>query len=622
MHRRSRTGCFTCRLRRKKCDEGKPGCKACRHLGLKCEYKRPMWWSNNEQRRQQKEMIKNIIKRTKLTEKASHPALLNPNSPPSLCHSAMGADQFSDSMGRREGSIDSQFSVDFGFNPCMPQDMMFVPGMPIDASFPQYPHFPPYEVDIKTETQLFINDMPTRKDSTISTFSAFQTPPTGPFGADAFLQHESSIEHRQEFYTEEPIDFQYFDFNHYPVSPKHQSIIQVDECDQHLLDNFIQNVVRLLFPVMEVNQHGSPTEAILLALESNKAYLHSCLSISALHFKSTQGVRGEQIDHDIQRHRGLALMELCEQMKMGSNNSQNLEATLSMIFLQCSVARPEDCLPDIPWHKHLDCAIQFVHSLNMPEQLVNNSQPHPPFNMTVTAWIDILGASMLGRKPLLADTYREKHVANSTAGLAELMGCEDRIMFIISEIACLEAFKLEGSCMDDIQLCGFIQVLGDKITMYESEADPIANAYNTHGALSAKQLSTNTTAAFRIAARLYLCSLVPNYDRQAPNITNLVNNFADAMEYIPMGEHGFDRSLVWPLLIAGSACLPTSTLRQTYANRIAAMGDAAECGSIANVRELLKETWRVNDDALARGDAQNVHWRDVMRTQGWDFLLL
>ena len=62
-------GCFTCRLRRKKCDEGKPACKACKHLGLDCEYKRPMWWGNNEHRKNQKENIKTIIKRTKLSEK-------------------------------------------------------------------------------------------------------------------------------------------------------------------------------------------------------------------------------------------------------------------------------------------------------------------------------------------------------------------------------------------------------------------------------------------------------------------------------------------------------------------------------------------------------------------------
>jgi hypothetical protein len=89
MHRRSRSGmiccnryffvrtstdilgCFTCRLRRKKCDEGKSKCKACRNLGLDCEYKRPIWWSNNETRRKQKDHIKTIIKKTKTNEKNS-----------------------------------------------------------------------------------------------------------------------------------------------------------------------------------------------------------------------------------------------------------------------------------------------------------------------------------------------------------------------------------------------------------------------------------------------------------------------------------------------------------------------------------------------------------------------
>ena len=64
-------GCYTCRLRRKKCDEGSPCCTACKNLGLRCDYKRPMWWSNNDQRRHQKDNIKMIIKRKKLTEKTT-----------------------------------------------------------------------------------------------------------------------------------------------------------------------------------------------------------------------------------------------------------------------------------------------------------------------------------------------------------------------------------------------------------------------------------------------------------------------------------------------------------------------------------------------------------------------
>lgn len=63
-------GCFTCRLRRKKCDEGHPACKACTNLNVKCEYKRPVWWGTPEQRRQQKERIKTKIKQTKSLERS------------------------------------------------------------------------------------------------------------------------------------------------------------------------------------------------------------------------------------------------------------------------------------------------------------------------------------------------------------------------------------------------------------------------------------------------------------------------------------------------------------------------------------------------------------------------
>lgn len=64
-----RLGCFTCRLRRKKCDEKHPSCSACNNLCVTCEYKRPIWWGNPEQRRIQKEHIKNKIKQTKMNER-------------------------------------------------------------------------------------------------------------------------------------------------------------------------------------------------------------------------------------------------------------------------------------------------------------------------------------------------------------------------------------------------------------------------------------------------------------------------------------------------------------------------------------------------------------------------
>ncbi|KAF1998091.1 hypothetical protein P154DRAFT_439891 [Amniculicola lignicola CBS 123094] len=629
MHRRSRTGCFTCRLRRKKCDEGKPSCRACKHLGLKCEYKRPMWWSNTDQRRNQKELIKNIIKRTKLNEKTAQGVSMSANTPPSLCHSMPTSDTFSDGIAcTRAPSVDSQLSLDYSFNQVGTPDLYNTVSMPPPMFAPSFPHpgqFTPYEVDIKTESQMFINDIPTRRDSTISTFSTYQAPPVvgHPFPTENWIQQDY-YESRRESFAEEPIDFQVFDFPHGSFSPSHQSMIQVDECDQHLLNHFIDNVLRLIFPILEVNQHGSArSDVILPALESNKTYLHCCLSISALHLKATKGIQGEQIDNDIMRHRYATISELCEALNLDTDHAQILEATLGMIFFQCSVGRPDDCLPDIPWHQHFQAATSLVHKLELPSHLVAmNGQPHaqPPFNMTLASWIDILGATMLGRTPAFADTYREKLIADAPSGLAELMGCEDKIMYLISEITCLEALKLEK--MDEVQLCAHIKLLGDQISLSEPPPGTVGSVYSETGAFRPKQLSRNMTAVFRLAARIYLCSLVPDFDRTQPSIANLVHAMSDAMHLIPAGPDGFDRSLVWPLLVAGSVSLPNSSFRSMFSDRATRLGEASEFGSFGRIKELLKDVWRINDDALAKGDKQSVHWRDTMRQKGWDFLLI
>jgi len=300
-----------------------------------------------------------------------------------------------------------------------------------------------------------------------------------------------------------------------------------------------------------------------------------------------------------------------------------------MIFFQCFVGRFDDCapvlpdfgmVPDIPWHQHFNVVAQLIPQVEPLAAL--NGQPHtqPSFNMTLTSWIDILGATMLGRAPQFADMYREKLIADASSGLSELMGCEDRIMYVIAEIACLEALKLEK--LDEVQLCALIKHLGDQISMSEPPPGTVANAFSSTGAIRPKQLSRNITAVFRLAARIYLCSLVPDFDRTQGSIANLVNALSDAMEYIPAGPDGFDRSLVWPLLVAGSVSLPNSSFRHMFTERATRLGEASEFGSFGRVKDLLKDVWRINDDFFLKGDKQSVHWRDMMQQKGWDFLLI
>lgn len=528
----------------------------------------------------------------------------------------------------RTPSEGSPFSSGYDFAQ-MSQDPYFQmppPPQPM-MSNSQYPQFSPYEVDIKTERQIFVNDIPTRRDSTLSTFSTYQPPPPSDgqpaYPADSWIQQDYHESISEEF-NEEPVDFNFFEYPHGSMSPNHEAVINVEQCDEYLLKHFFDKVLKLIFPILDANQHGSArTDVILPALESNRAYLHCCLSIAATHMKATEGLQGEQIDNDIVRHRYSAISGLCEALGQDTDHAGILEATLGMIFFQCSVGRPDDSLPDIPWHQHFQAATSLVHKLELPQAVMNlgaHGHTHPPFNMALTSWIDILGSTMLGRTPTFADTWRELHMNNYSAGLAELMGCDDKIMFLISEIACLEAQKNDG--IEEMMVYKYVELLGREISSTEPPAGSVQSCFSSTGAIRPRQLAVNITAVFRVAARIYLCTLVPGYEPRQPSMCHLVSQFAELMNFIPAGPEGFDRSLAWPLLVAGSVSMAVSPFRSMFDERCQRLGDAANFGSFGRIREVLKDVWHINDTAALRGEHQGVRWRDVMQEKGWDYLLI
>ncbi|EEH45196.1 uncharacterized protein PADG_01346 [Paracoccidioides brasiliensis Pb18] len=663
-HRRSRLGCFTCRLRRKKCDEGKSVCKACKNLKLKCEYKRPMWWGNGDQRRMQKEAIKDIIKNTRLSEKASTNANTRANScahttTPSLSHSVPTIDAFSDGMGMsRANSAESQFSLGHDFS--YPLHDPFDPF----GSQLQTPHFeaavfygtvPSYEVDIKTERQMYVNDIPTRRDSSISTFSTFQPPmphATLPaFPGDDWIKEEYFESCKESFSSPEANDFGFFAM---PSEPTIADMFNLDDGDRYLLTHFFENVIPLIYPVLETRQQGMVQSHVVPALQTNKAYLHCCLSIAAMHLKSAECDKGDKFDNAILNNRGEAVKELNEALTHDTDNLQILDAILAMILFPCAVGCPNDVLLDIPWHSHFQPVTELISRLQLPQMLLDadNQNIPPPFSMTLVAWIDILGSTMLGKTPQCAHVYRTQLLGGSSSGLSDLMGCEDRVMYLISEISCLDALKIE-SRIDDIQLCSHITALAHQLDHTEPPPGSLVYPVNDAGVLHPCQLSQNMTALYRLSARVYLCSLVPGFHRSQAGTRKLISDFAELVNLIPCGPEGFDRSLAWPFLICGSFSTPDSQFRAMFERRTEMLGNQADSGNFGRMACLLHEVWRQSDAAIADtsflptpissttttpgggvsvGDEKqrqqqhsklaNIHWRDVMEQNEWNFLLI
>lgn len=594
-----------------------------------------MWWSNNEARRKHKDNIKMIIKRKKLTEKSTHNIQTSVTTPPGLSHSLPTSATFTDPLDRnRSASIDSHFSSGFNFNSPPAEYGAFNFQMHPDYVFGSYQ---PCEVDVKTERQMYINDVPTLRESHISTFSTYQTPPPpgtvlsqGPptAGWTEHIQHD-----RRESLAEEALDMNFFDFAHGHQSDAAQFKIELEDNDQRLLDHFLQHVLPIIFPILESNQHGSVTSSMILpALQSNSTYLHCCLSIAGQHLKSTVNAVSAEIDQDIMNHRYATILGLCDALKRDENHQQILEVALAVIFFQSVVGRTDDGLLDVAWHQHFQAAINLVQKLDLPRVVSNPAEPmaQTPFNMTLTAWIDILGATMQGTSPTFAHTYRDKHLSqvNPYLGLRELMGCEDRVMYLISEIACLESLKKEG--MDDFTLCQHVSSLGEQISLTET-ADGPKLPFNANGSLSPKQLSRNITHAFRTAARIYLCSLVPGFSPSQSSPQALIDKLTATLRHIPAGSEGFDRSMVWVYLIGGSMSVPGSTFRSFFEERIAQLGESSNCGSFGRMATLLREVWQQNDTLSSASSPSSqasdvvqpyIHWRYVMQIKGWEFLLI
>lgn len=516
------------------------------------------------------------------------------------------------------------------------------------------PQYAPYEVDVRTERQTFVNDVPLRHDSSVSTFSAMGPPqlhntlPT--FHGDEWLQEDC-------FKQAGPANFDPTSFQACYVSPLSSfqtATIPVEDHDRPLLDHFVDHVLRMIYPILEAHQQSAArTEAILKALESNKSYLHCCLSVSAIHLKTTVGLEGEQIDHDIMRHRYDAISQLCQALNRDTDHESILDATLAMIFFHCSVGAPDDSLPDIPWSDHFQAVSNLVNRLEVEAAEHPNPNLHAvsPFSMSLASWIDILGATMLGKTPQFAHTYRSKHLTGKSTGLRELMGCDDRIMYLISEIACLDSLRLEGR-IDELTVCHHVSALGAQLEHTQSAEDVLAHPYTAAGTIQPEQLTINITSIFRLAARIYLCSLVPGFDRNQASIVNLVSAVSHALQFIPAGPYGFDRSLVWPLLITGCFSTPGSEFRGFLSERADALGDISDFGSFGRMYRLVQEVWRLSDDSFSlpseadqcqtgstpkndksssaeaghsMGRAikkQSVHWRDIMQRNGWRYLLM
>ncbi|KAI1388240.1 fungal-specific transcription factor domain-containing protein [Hypoxylon trugodes] len=389
--------------------------------------------------------------------------------------------------------------------------------------------------------------------------------------------------------------------------------------ETRLLDYFLSSVWPIVFPIFKATEcEGFGEELILPSLQANESYRHCCLMMAAQNRKAIADFSSSDdmmINvSEFPRYRHMVITTLQGLLSADTAYERVLETVLVLILSQCWVGPCTETFRDLEWSSHMAAAYSLVNKLDYPAK-ISDPTYQIPFDMSLVVWIDILGSAMMGRAPVFKQIYNEKYLSqtNNSLGLRNLMGCDDNIMYLISEIACLEALKKDSMDAGDLHL--HIRLLNDELVQRGNIKSTMT--FDADDLLIPQELTGVTTALFHLAAQIYLCSLDPGFLPEQPSCVKLVENVISNLLLIWPGPNGFDRSLIWVYFIAGSFSTASSGFREEFEHRAVQLGDAAKFGNFGRVACVLRAVWLHNDTSEGY-----VHYRDIMQREGWDYLLI
>ncbi|KAM0364068.1 hypothetical protein ACHAO7_011287 [Fusarium culmorum] len=395
--------------------------------------------------------------------------------------------------------------------------------------------------------------------------------------------------------------------------------------EDYLEGHFYKHIQPLLFPALMLEwNRGIIFLQDLSAVNSMTAYRHACLSAAAKHLRSLSitGLEG-WLDEEMVRHRDLVPRALIQSINKNENREHQLQTVLNIVHLRAVVDIFDNSVFNIPWSEHSAVAIEV---LQYSQHAITEYESAPgvfsvPFHTAAFYYMDILNGAMRGESPAMATWYFEAYHSprGPRMGLLELMGCDDRVMCLISEIACLESHikkrshsTLLGGCM--INLESAISDIESQYTVVPQEAG---------GHLPPTQVRNCITLSYIIAARLYLRSLFPGFCPMSEHTTASLDRLAEILSYIPSD---MDNNIVWVYYVGGSLSLSGSLLRPLLKQRL----QEFRVGSLWKLHTVLSEVWSENNQIehmwiSGKVELNQLYFttcQDIMRRNKWDYLFI
>jgi hypothetical protein len=620
-------GCWTCRLRRKKCDERKPTCSTCDVLEITCHYhdQKPDWMDGGEREKQMADDLKSMVK-IKANERRERKWALGIEPDATENASALAAAPAASSSDN-----DNLLSSSMANH------------MTLDSS-PDANHS--------------MQDSGTDRDATDAGGSSSHTPDTsvagdscgsfqaapsqvGPImlGTSPFASISNEISQSAQ--------------QGVPLIPFHTKSFPDPSTEKEL--NFSMMYLDYVFPYLSPFYRPPLLESgrgwLLVLLTRNKALFHTALSIASYFFAvmlDTQcGGHEECRRHnweELQKQQELAIKAL--QINMACLNTHGVEGlfresiqclegiyqllsfetvignrgnwqvhldVVSVLFEKVLAAHATDATR--PWYSLI------AHLSSIPLEVVFPGGRHPWSSeqasfrfLTVNLfWTDIIASTALEQPPRLQKFHAE--VLDGVSPLLpceEFFGCHNWVILIISQISTLDAWKKEmrraktlsvvelvqrASCIE-ARLRAGIEAL-DAIPM-NTLNDPSARAPDQpflgagpEYAIEIGNIRTTPSQAFHtkiwaMSALSYLAVVVSGYQ---PSLPEMQANVAATMDLFRLMPSPLClRTFVWPLTVTGCLALPDqeSFFRELVGN----MGSMQVFGTVKEGLSIMSEVWQ------------------------------
>ena len=637
MAARTTKGCWTCRIRKKKCDEVQPCCGPCAFRQIICYgfAEKPWFMHREEDQRTEIEKIQRAVNESlrarrafRVAKKQGRVVQQRPIVP--AIERQHGAETDASQSLRNQPMMMTNPSIS-------PQSQGSIPIL--------FPLPDPWPSTIKSPQQWKFGDEALKNDSTI-------TENTLKMDSGPSSTHES------------PQNGISYPFSFHPGAPPAENAN-----DLEMIMNYLDNIFPLQYYFYQPSAAERGRGWLLSMLLRSKPLYYTALAFSAVqkinaarNDDATESRYLEELDYQ----HSLAMAGLAHQLEELPVLQGQEHLKLGLEILACTIQLQSiEIFRGKKWWKgwkgdwevHTNAAGALLsvignnldQSASSSDSTTSDDSPESnttlgsdpltgflseiaglDFFMTSFIWSDIMRCATVGLKPSMQDSFFYlNYLEEGRVQLDRLMGCRNWAMISIRETSGLEAWRNEmlSGLKDPVlsgQSIGFDSLIVPLLTQKSKEIEArlqkgFSSTPTAMDGLTKHDRETElVTNIFGLSAVLYLAIIVSGSFGRLPAVPEDVFLALRAMKALP--KHLLMR-VAWPYCVAG--CLAEGSLREGFRQLLfETRAEGHPMGQLWNALDLMEEFWNIRESMVPGQHIVGSPWVLAMKSTETKTLLI